>query len=406
MRGEVIGGRDLRTADRLLVALLLHDLRALQAQLHAGEGVDGVVDAQMPGNPAAQKRAVRGVDDGVALQGRDVPTPDAQARVGGGARKLVGFGDARFGDHELENAILHLQKLRRSGLRLARVHQRAELLPLLHEPARVLLRFNALTPRTPFVHQMIYQEGHILYQLHHGGSHLLVRVAVLSGGPLAARAGASPSAVWAYRFLLDRIAQGSECRVRASALRRFRCGCGLQRVIARKGAGVAAMGKTEVLQYLDDQGVSYQKVEHEPVFTMEGMEQLNLPFAAEVVKNLFLRDDKKRAYYLVVMPEDKPANLKALRATLESRPLRFASGDDLEAILGLRAGAVSPLGVLNDDEHRVQVVLDEELRGYEGLGIHPNENTATLHVPLADVLALFDAHGTPYRFVPMERPEA
>ena len=79
------------------------------------------------------------------------------------------------------------------------------------------------------------------------------------------------------------------------------------------------MGKTEVLQYLDDQGVSYRKVEHEPVFTMGGMEQLNLPFAAEVVKNLFLRDDKKRAYYLVVMPEDKPANLKALRATLESR---------------------------------------------------------------------------------------
>ena len=169
---------------------------------------------------------------------------------------------------------------------------------------------------------------------------------------------------------------------------------------------MAAMGKTEVLQYLDDQEVFYQKVEHEPVFTMEGMEQLNLPFASEVVKNLFLRDDKKRAYYLVVMPEDKPANLKALRAMLESRPLRFASSDDLEAILGLRAGAVSPLGVLNDDERCVQVVLDEELRGYKGLGIHPNENTATLHVPLADVLALFDAHGTPYRFVPMERPKA
>ena len=134
----------------------------------AGEGVDGVVDAQMPGNPAAQKRAVRGVDDGVAAQGRDVPAPDAQARVGGGARKLVDFGDARFGNHELENAVLHLQKLRRSGLRLARVHQRAELLPLLHEPARVLLRLNVLAPRAPLVHQVIHQKGHILYQLHHG----------------------------------------------------------------------------------------------------------------------------------------------------------------------------------------------------------------------------------------------
>ena len=149
-----------------------------------------------------------------------------------------------------------------------------------------------------------------------------------------------------------------------------------QKGLARKGAVMAAMGKAEVLQYLDDQEVFYQKVEHEPVFTMEGMEQLNLPFAAEVVKNLFLRDDKKRAYYLVVMPEDKPANLKALRAMLESRPLRFASADDLEAILGLRAGAVSPLGVLNDDERRVQVVLDKELCSYAGLGIHPNDNVA------------------------------
>ena len=164
--------------------------------------------------------------------------------------------------------------------------------------------------------------------------------------------------------------------------------------------------KEAVCALLEEEGVPFTRQEHPAIFTMEEMEALHLPGEADIAKNLFLRDDKKRAYYLVVMPEDKPANLKALRAMLESRPLRFASGDDLEAILGLRAGAVSPLGVLNDDERRVQVVLDEELRGYEGLGIHPNENTATLHVPLADVLALFDAHGTPYRFVPIERPEA
>ena len=167
-----------------------------------------------------------------------------------------------------------------------------------------------------------------------------------------------------------------------------------------------AFGKEEVCAYLDSRGVVYDRVDHEAVFTMEAMDALSLPFANVVVKNLFLRDDKKRNYYLVVMPEDKPANLKALRAMLESRPLRFASADDLEAILGLRAGAVSPLGVLNDDERRVQVVLDKERCSYAGLGIHPNDNTATLHVPLPDVLAMLDAHGTPYRFVPMERPEA
>lgn len=168
---------------------------------------------------------------------------------------------------------------------------------------------------------------------------------------------------------------------------------------------MGAYGKTEVQHYLDDHGVEYQMVEHEAVFTMEGMEALNLPFAAEVVKNLFLRDDKKRAYYLVVMPEDKPANLKALRKLIESRPLRFASEEDLDAYLGLRGGAVSPFGILNNTDADVQVIFDEELRSYQGLGIHPNDNTATLHVPLPDVLAMVEEHGNSYCFVDLPRPE-
>ena len=155
--GQVVAGRDLRAADGLFVTLLLHDLRALQAQLHAGERVDGVIDAQVAGNPATQKRAVRGVDDDIATQRRDVAAPQGQALVGGNARQLVGLGDARLGHHQLQNAVLHLQKRRRGGLRLARVHQRAELLPLLHEPTRVLLRLNVLRAGAAFIHQVVHQ---------------------------------------------------------------------------------------------------------------------------------------------------------------------------------------------------------------------------------------------------------
>ena len=165
-----------------------------------------------------------------------------------------------------------------------------------------------------------------------------------------------------------------------------------------------AFGKAEVLEYLKQRGVEYQVVEHEAVFTMEAMEALGLPFYDEVVKNLFLRDDKKKNYYLVVMPEDKPANLKELRKSIESRPLRFASDEALAEYLGLIGGAVSPFGILND-EGRVQVILDAELQGYKGLGIHPNDNTATCHVPLKDVLAMFEERGNEYRFVEMSRPE-
>ncbi len=161
------------------------------------------------------------------------------------------------------------------------------------------------------------------------------------------------------------------------------------------------LGKAEVIALLRERGVDFDVVEHEAVYTMEGMDALALPFADEVVKNLFLRDDKKRNYYLVVMPEDKPANIKELRATLEARPLRFASEDDLAKYLGVIAGAVTPFGALNDPEGIVQVVFDEDLRGYAGLGVHPNDNTATLHVPLDAILALYDEREIPYRFIPM-----
>ena len=159
--------------------------------------------------------------------------------------------------------------------------------------------------------------------------------------------------------------------------------------------------KRETLRYLDERGIRYELVEHEAVFTMEGMDALALPFAREVVKNLFLRDKKKRTYFLVVMDERKSADLKALRAALGSAPLSFASEEDLAALLGLHRGAVSPLGILNDDARRVEVVLDDDLRGFAGIGVHPCDNTASIRLSLADLLAVFDEHGTPYRFVKM-----
>ena len=155
----------------------------------------------------------------------------------------------------------------------------------------------------------------------------------------------------------------------------------------------------ETLQALEELGISGELVRHPAVFTIEEMERLGIALRGEVVKNLFLRDDKKRNYYLVVMPEDKPANLKALRAALGARPLRFASEEDLQGILGLRGGAVSPFGVLNDTEGKVQVVLDAALRDWPAVGVHPNDNTATLRVPLSDLLALFEDRAVPYRFV-------
>lgn len=152
-------------------------------------------------------------------------------------------------------------------------------------------------------------------------------------------------------------------------------------------------GKNEIVELLRHAGVPFDMEEHEAVYTMEGMQALELPFASDVVKNLFVRDDKKRAYYLVSMPEDRPCNMKALRAELGSRPLRFASEDDLDSILGIKPGAVSPFGILNDEERRVTFVVDRDVLERGHLGIHPNDNTATLRIAYDDLAAIVRDHG-------------
>lgn len=147
------------------------------------------------------------------------------------------------------------------------------------------------------------------------------------------------------------------------------------------------MNRQETLAALAAHGVSFEITEHPAIFTMEEMRALHLPHEDAIARNLFLRDDKKRGYYLLAMHEEHHADLKRLRQLLASRPLSFASAQDLQAMLGLQKGSVTPLGALNDPEHRVKVRLDEEFRG-QLIGVHPNENTATVYLQADDLLKL------------------
>ena len=151
-------------------------------------------------------------------------------------------------------------------------------------------------------------------------------------------------------------------------------------------------GKKEIIDYLNENKIEYEIAEHPAVYTVEEADALNLPHPEAGTKNLFLRDDKKRRYYLVVARENVSINLKELRAKLESRPLTFASEKDLAAILGLIPGAVTPLGVLNDEERRVEVVLDAALSG-KLIAMHPNENTATIWLQEEELTKIIKEHG-------------
>lgn len=155
------------------------------------------------------------------------------------------------------------------------------------------------------------------------------------------------------------------------------------------------MNKREVYRYLDDRNVRYEVTEHEAVYNMAEAAAVPLPYPEAEAKNLFVRDDKKRNYYLITVKGDKRVDLKEFRQKNQTRGLSFASAEDLTAILGLIPGAVTPLGVLNDAERKVQLFLDKEFLDAPGrIGVHPNENTATIWLRAEDLIRVVREHGT------------
>ena len=160
-------------------------------------------------------------------------------------------------------------------------------------------------------------------------------------------------------------------------------------------------GKKEVLALLDAQGIDYEMREHAAVYTVEEADALGLPYPEAAAKNLFLRDDKKKNFYLVVAREDVPINLKNLREKIGSRPLSFASPQLLDEMLGVIPGSVTPLGILNDTERKVEVLLDAAFAD-RLIAMHPNENTATLWMQEKDLSRIIKEHGNPVRFVELD----
>lgn len=159
------------------------------------------------------------------------------------------------------------------------------------------------------------------------------------------------------------------------------------------------VSKAEILSMLDD--VFHELAEHPPVFTIDGLMDYEIPHRERIAKNLFLRDDKKREYFIISVRPDAKADLKAIRRIIGSRPLSFASEEDLESMLMLRKGEVTPFGVLNDSSHRVKVFIDSFFSGGI-IGVHPNTNTATVFLRAEDLLSVLSENGTDASFIDMD----
>lgn len=159
---------------------------------------------------------------------------------------------------------------------------------------------------------------------------------------------------------------------------------------------MAKYDKASTLKWLDDNGYKYDKVEHEAVFTMEEMEKAGITAKGDVVKNLFLRNAKGDKHYLVCVPEDKKVDLTKLAMCLASTKLSFGSPERLEKYLGVTQGSVSPISILNDENHEVLVAFDQSLMGKERIGFHPCENTATCFLPFKDIKKIIEDNGNKF----------
>lgn len=141
----------------------------------------------------------------------------------------------------------------------------------------------------------------------------------------------------------------------------------------------------KVYDLLDSLGIEYMRTDHEKADTMETCNEIDAILDVTICKNLFLCNRQKTNFYLLLMPGDKPFKTKELSAQINSARLSFGSPEDMERLLGLTPGSVSIMGLMNDSENHVQLLVDEDVLKGEYFGCHPCINTSSLKLKACDV---------------------
>ncbi len=147
--------------------------------------------------------------------------------------------------------------------------------------------------------------------------------------------------------------------------------------------------EARVYDLLDELGIEYSRVDHEPVTTMEACQDIDRALGMLMCKNLFLCNRQKTRFYLLLMPGDKKFKTKELSNQINSARLSFAEAEDMLKYLDIEPGAVSVMGLMNDQNHEVQLLVDEDVRADEYLGCHPCVCTSSLKIKTADIFEKF-----------------
>lgn len=147
--------------------------------------------------------------------------------------------------------------------------------------------------------------------------------------------------------------------------------------------------EVRVYDLLDNLGIEYLRTDHEDANTMEACNAIDKVLEVVICKNLFLCNRQKTEFYLLMMPGDKPFKTKNLSKQIGSARLSFAGSEYMEKFLDIKPGAVSVMGLMNDKENRVKLLIDKDVLQGEYIGCHPCVSTSSLKIKTDDVLEKF-----------------
>ncbi len=152
--------------------------------------------------------------------------------------------------------------------------------------------------------------------------------------------------------------------------------------------------------FLDGLGIGYQRTDHAPADNMEACNEIDAILGVVICKNLFLCNRQKTRFYLLMMPGDKKFKTKELSAQINSARLSFADPEDMLKYLDIEPGAVSIMGLMNDKDRQVRLLIDEDVLEGEFIGCHPCVCTSSLKMATKDVVYKFlPATGHTYQTV-------
>ena len=159
-------------------------------------------------------------------------------------------------------------------------------------------------------------------------------------------------------------------------------------MILEKGRPEKEEGRLEkeirVYDFLDRLGIEYERIDHEEAMTMEACEEIDRVLDAQICKNLFLCNRQETDFYLLLIPADKPFKTKYLSAQIGSSRLSFAKPEYMEKYLDVTPGSVSVLGLMNDREKKIQLLIDKDVLESEYLACHPCMNTTSMKFKMSD----------------------